>query len=237
MGGFIALTVRFSDGVERRTSCWTNILPEGLFSNEFYFEETSEPYVRKWLDHVLEHRKKDKEVEEMWGGWNKLAPDDYGLVLLDYKTKTLIAGNGYTDPLQVYTFAHSPAKIGKFLRLYEAGLLTKVDVENRDEQDRDKRWRLATKGDLKRFVDAVSDKVYFDPKEDEWSYTNAGAEDHVAKLPLMIGQIKLWLKKVLCFDHEPDKWEEAYKWVKANFELKPKETKAWASWMRERAKV
>jgi len=231
MGGFIALTVRYSDGQEYRGSCWTNVLPEGLFSHEFYFKETSEAHARKWLDRIIKNRKKNKGLEEMWGGWNKLAPESYGIVLVDYKTGTLIAGNGYTDVQKIHTFP-DPAKIGKFIRLHEAGLLAKVKI--RIEEDERRQWRDASEEEVKAFVGTVSDKVYFDPEKEEWLFTSLRADKEVTHSPLMEAEIKLWFPKVLSFDRgDLGRWKEAREWVESNFELSAKEKKAWAAWIRE----
>ena len=54
MGGIIGLTTRFSDGSGYRGSCWTNTLPEGLFSAPFYFPDQSEQHTREWHERFAE---------------------------------------------------------------------------------------------------------------------------------------------------------------------------------------
>ena len=240
MGGIIGLTIRFSDGEEYRGSCWTNVTPTGLFSHEFYDPKTSETHVRWWLKRILDNRKKDKEVEDIWGGWNMLAPVEYGLMLLDYKTKTMIAGNGYTDPCGIMAFPHNPAQVGKFIRLYEAGLLSNFRFEREDKPASEER--------VKEYVTNVSDYVVYDGNEWNYSFRQKkkpapkkkrkvsfvsvrGENDFINKMPVISGQIKIWMDKVINFDSEPEKWREVKAWIDANFKLTEKEEKEWKEWM------
>lgn len=74
MGGTVALTIRFSDGEEYRGACWTNILPTGLFSADFFFKEKSEAHTKAWLKNLLDYRENNPEIKKIYGSWNKLAP-------------------------------------------------------------------------------------------------------------------------------------------------------------------
>lgn len=107
MGGIVAITIRYSDGTEWRSSCWTNILPDGLWSPQFYNRDVSkaERHVRKWQAVVTSRRAAEPVLEKMYGNWNKLAPVEYGQVVVDFKTKTLISHQGYASPHKKYTFA------------------------------------------------------------------------------------------------------------------------------------
>jgi len=233
MGGFIALAVRYSDGQEYRGSCWTNVLPDGLFGHGFYLEDESEAHTRKWLDNILKERREDRELEEMWGGWNKLAPDGYGIVLVDYKTGTVISANGYTNPLTVYTFSY-PERIGKFIRLHEAGLLEGVEIEKQERKEGEKKFNPATEKEIRNFIDKAADLVYLDPKEG-WMFSKPESYDQ-AEFPLFFARIKLWLPRVFNFDREPGfekKRAEVRQWVGENFDLSKAEKKVWNEWIRE----
>lgn len=124
MGGIIALTVRWAPGDEYRGSCWTNILPEGLWDTPFYIDlDTSKRHTKTWVQSVVENRRLKPGLEEMWGGHNMLAPLGYGLVVVDYVTSTLIAANGYSHPDHMMRWKHDADKIAKWDALSAAGLL------------------------------------------------------------------------------------------------------------------
>lgn len=133
MGGSIALSIRFTDDDMYRGSCHTNVLPEGLWAPEFYIDlDTSRAHSKKWLDQILAARRDDPEIEAMWGGWNKLAPLSYGIVIVDYVTSTLVSAQGYSSPDWIIK-DHKPEK---WAALEKAGLLgetwdTRYPRENR----------------------------------------------------------------------------------------------------------
>ena len=130
MGGIVGLTVRFSEAETYRGSCHTNVLPEGLFAAPFYVDlDASREHVRVWLKMILDNRKDNPEVEELWGGHNMLAPVEYGLVIVDYVTSTLVACNGYSNPTIIYAYPgrdEDEDKHEKWCALESAGLLTEL---------------------------------------------------------------------------------------------------------------
>jgi hypothetical protein len=110
MGGSVALTIRISETKEYRGSCWTNILPYGLWAAPFYADlDTSRRHAESWLDKLLAHREADPELEDLWGGHDKLAPLGYGLVLVDYVSSTLISTQGYAWPDRIIRFGPPPS--------------------------------------------------------------------------------------------------------------------------------
>jgi len=121
MGGPIALTIRFDVGDEYRGSCWTNVLPEGLFDAPFYDPDKSKAHAKAWLKKLLARRSKSKDLEEMWGGHDMLAPLGYGLVVVDYVTSTLVSGQGYTSPNKAFYFGNEMPD--KWRKLDKKGLL------------------------------------------------------------------------------------------------------------------
>lgn len=109
MGGSIALTIRFSLEKTYRGSCWTNTLPDGLWTASFYVDlDTSRKHAEQWLDRLLENRRQDPALEELWGGHNMLAPLEYGLVVVDYVTSTIISTQGYSSPNWLINWASHP---------------------------------------------------------------------------------------------------------------------------------
>lgn len=112
MGGVIAITIRYSDGEEWRSSCWTNILPDGLFTPAFFSKDPdrAERHVRRWQKRLVDHRAAEPVLEQMYGNWNKLAPLEYGQIVVDFKTKSVISGNGYSGVHHKYTMAGSTDK-------------------------------------------------------------------------------------------------------------------------------
>lgn len=126
MGGHVALTIRFSDGEQWRDGCWTNVLPR-LFSADFYTGfESSEQRTREWLSDLLDNRSENPEVAELWGGWEKTAPSEYGLVVIDYESRTLHSVNDYTSATCLNVMANRPDDVETFIDLYRAGLVESV---------------------------------------------------------------------------------------------------------------
>lgn len=112
MGGIVALTIRFEEGREWRGSCWTNVLPHGLFVPEFFASDAdvSRRHVEKWIAAIDEHRAAEPEVAEVWGWHKLLAPVEYGLVVVDFVSRTLISHQGYTDPVNRFAYSESSAR-------------------------------------------------------------------------------------------------------------------------------
>jgi len=104
MGGTIAVTIRRADGREHRQARWTNPLSY-LFLNlgfiegdDSYFDE----YIARWdemrADWLANHIGGDYrfQMTSCYGDWTHLAPTGYGLVVVDYKTKTVLHSQGYS---------------------------------------------------------------------------------------------------------------------------------------------
>lgn len=124
MGGIIGLTIRFSKEHEYRGSCWTNVLPEGLWAAPFYIDlDTSRAHTKAWLERLLKNRADNPEINDLWGGHDMLAPVEYGLVVVDYVTSTLMSAQGYSSPNWMARFDHDPDKVEKWEALERAGLL------------------------------------------------------------------------------------------------------------------
>ena len=105
MGGSIAWTVREANGVEHRMKRWTNIMP-GTITDDFLagdpalFAEAMESYLgmkadweRNGPDGPFEHNMTDAYAPYPYG----LTPAEYGFIVTDFQTKTLISCNHYTS--------------------------------------------------------------------------------------------------------------------------------------------
>lgn len=125
MGGIIGLTVRFSKDREYRGSCWTNVLPEGLFAAPFYIDlDTSRKHVEVWLKNILANREENPDVDEAWGEHRLLAPVEYGLVVVDYVTSTLVSCQGFSNPAMFNYWGSDDDE--KWSALEKAGLLLSI---------------------------------------------------------------------------------------------------------------
>jgi hypothetical protein len=106
MGGNIAWTVRFSTGQEYRTQRWTNVTPWIGRNLDFYAEDPSAvvEVMGSWLD-----MKRDWEKNKDTGLYEHnmtsvyapypfgLRPSEYGIIVHDFKNKSIVDCNSYTD--------------------------------------------------------------------------------------------------------------------------------------------
>lgn len=105
MGGSIAVAIRESDGTEHRMTRWTNSLPWGICNNKMLSEDRGaiDQYLDQWLS-----MKSDWDLNNATGKFKfpmtecylpgpGLVPVEYGLVVLDFKTNTILSHQGYTS--------------------------------------------------------------------------------------------------------------------------------------------
>lgn len=233
MGGIVALTIRWSNGEELRESCWTNILPKGLFGWKFFVKEESEKYAREFMTQILENRKKNKDAEELWGGWNKLAPVEYGQIIIDYMKKKVVHFQGYTgvDSDHVVGFDHGSME--KFLELHDRGLVMELS-------DKIKRvYDLEEDPTSKLLVDKVK-RVYHWAKEYEHvsgsvALTIGGPPPKPEEKPpvdfkLTMYGIKSWIP---IKGSDRDEVKRVYEYASKNFKLTKTEEKIWKKWLKE----
>lgn len=104
MGGNIAWTLRLSDGTEHRMDRWTNPLPDVLVDPAFLAEEPEAiaRALKSWLemgddwrrngpDGPFEHNMTEVYAPYPYG----LKPSEYGFVVTDFPSRTVIACNHY----------------------------------------------------------------------------------------------------------------------------------------------
>lgn len=124
MGGRLALTIRFSDDSEWRDAVWTNVVPEGLLAAEFFLDPVvSEKHTRQWLNRLEQSRKTEPELKKLWSNGGGLVPDEYGVLVIDYRNRDVVSAQGYTSVRSARHFVGEP-KTPKIKKLQTAGLLT-----------------------------------------------------------------------------------------------------------------
>jgi len=104
MGGSIAVTIREADGKEHRMCRWTNYLPY-LVNNPRLTQKDKtliEEYVEGWyamVDDWKKHkiyRKFKYRMTEQYAPYPYLAPEDYGLLVIDMREDMILTMQGYT---------------------------------------------------------------------------------------------------------------------------------------------
>ncbi len=105
MGGSIGVTIRKSNGEEIRRCRWTNALPS-VFNNVRFLTQ-DESYLKEYIERGEGMRNdwlKNKDSEKfefnmtpVYGPYDTLAPVEYGLVVIDYKTKHILSLQGYCN--------------------------------------------------------------------------------------------------------------------------------------------
>jgi hypothetical protein len=143
MGGIIAVTTRYTNGDEWRGSMWTNVLPGGLFAPPFFQPKKAEPHVKQFVARLLENRRLNPDVESLWGGHHELSPVEYGVVVVDFQTKTVISHNGYCAVTRKHVDKRDRAPSDGPAAFRKAGVTVKID-----------RWR--SKDSPLRFFDVES---------------------------------------------------------------------------------
>lgn len=132
MGGSIAVTLREPDGTEHRMCRWTNILPWMCLSVGTF--KKSRRHIREILKQ-WEDMGKDWEANKDTGKFkyrmtpcyhpfNLLAPDDYGLVVLDMKSNVILTMQNYTGLTTLTVPAHEsidPDRFDQVKKLLAAG--------------------------------------------------------------------------------------------------------------------
>lgn len=109
MGGQIGLTIRQKDGTEHRMERWTNILPSVLYCPGFWQGDESiwDDSIEHWYNEVAKGSK-GQTIITSWKMYKHpfLAPSEYGILIIDYQTMTIISAQDYLGVGQVNTFSH-----------------------------------------------------------------------------------------------------------------------------------
>lgn len=229
MGGIIAVTIRYSNGEELRESCWTNILPKGLFGWKFWVKDESEKHTREFWANILESRKKDKDLDKLWGRWKKLTPVEYGQIIVDYQKKMIVQSQGYTAVEGDHVVSFDHGSMEKFLELHARGLVGKCF--NRGTE-------MAEKA-VKEAIDKVK-RVYHWAKEyghrsGVVSITVGGGALPEEKPPVDFDMFEYEIKNWIPIKGGmEDKMKLVYDYARKNFKLTKTEERLWKSWFKER---
>lgn len=121
MGGTVAVTLRTEDGAEHRMSRWTNIFPStvhhlGFISGSLDYwtdslerwygmkkdwDDNHEEYERRRIERPDDYEYRDKAfrfpMTPCYGDGTYLAPDGYGLIVMDQEKKKILEMQGYTS--------------------------------------------------------------------------------------------------------------------------------------------
>lgn len=107
MGGSIGFTVREENGTEHRMCRWTNAMGSLIKDLKFYTksEDHLKEYLKTWYDMVKDYDDAQKGIKplpeitmvKVYAPNPFLAPMDYGLVVVDYQTNTVLNIQGYTS--------------------------------------------------------------------------------------------------------------------------------------------
>ena len=100
LGGVIAVTIRLPDGTEYRMERWTNTTPSIVHDPKFLKGDVKSiaDYIQHWLTESAK-KNKGQTLISSWGMYKNpyLAPSEYGILVIDYKTKTIVDCQGYVD--------------------------------------------------------------------------------------------------------------------------------------------
>ena len=144
MGGTIAMIIRKPQGHEPEVQPmlrWTNIMPHFFGHSSFLagaFDRWWPSFTKEW-----EHMRKDYEASLLSGKTlspmtacyfpcEDKAPCGYGLVVVDFQTKTLLQSQGYCEigKENLYRWCRlEPEEVGDLRRKYRDGLLKDLLIE------------------------------------------------------------------------------------------------------------
>jgi hypothetical protein len=106
MGGSVAWTIRQSDGTEHRMQRWTNILADAHWEDGFLHEkkEAVDYALETWrnmaADYEANHATGEFEIDmtPVYAPYPYgLRPSEYGVIVTDFQTKTIISSQHYTS--------------------------------------------------------------------------------------------------------------------------------------------
>jgi hypothetical protein len=150
MGGSIGFTIREENGTEHRMCRWTNPTP-GFINHSKLIEcdkNHLDEYLKTWYDMVAEfesgeYKNKQMTMADVYAPNPFLAPMSYGLIVVDYKTKTILHLQGYTSYGRILPSSLSLAllnvengwdeeesrnEVNDFKHLFETGRIKKAEV-------------------------------------------------------------------------------------------------------------
>ncbi len=243
MGGSVALTIREQDGTEHRMSRWTNILQwiccdAGTFSKD---PKHLKAVLKQWRemreDWAEFEARPDKSVSrdqyrfrfdmtDVYAPYTMLAPDGYGLVVLDMQKNVLLTMQGYTGFDSLYCRVDremDPDGYGQVKGLFEAG--------------RVRGWKI-----LKGKAKEGDDPFYEIPLPDGCTW------DQLVKLDKQYRKDRTIFIHGILIDRTPftvEKFNEdqhgaiafRQRLLDLGFKLSPEEEQQWAEWIADKRKI
>jgi hypothetical protein len=153
MGGTLSIVIREKNDTVHKIDGWTNSSP--YFINCYDFFKNPETNLQEFL---INHTKKD------FKGFN--APYGYGLLLIDYKTKTLLNLQGYTSYGKINLVEISLAMNGSvdesslenIKKMYDANMFIELEEYDRT-QDKMIRKPLPANWKFKKICNLSKNKI------------------------------------------------------------------------------
>ena len=153
MGGNVAVTLREPDGTEHRMNRWTNTM--SWFVNNMKFVNKEPDHIKAYLDRWNEMRtdwelnkgtgKFEFPMTDCYAPYPFLAPDGYGLVVLDMKENVILSCQGYCKFGAIYV-----ATIA--LDIHPSTIHDPADLEDERESVIAKRFFDADRAVVQKFI-------------------------------------------------------------------------------------
>lgn len=142
MGGTVGITIRRADGREHRMQATTGWIPH--FFTNMKFLDGDEAHLEELIS----------ESDQNKG----LAPENYGLIVVDYQTKTILEQNGYSrighlDSAGAWNANHrDPKEFERYKRLFDAKRVREVLMGKKSRKPH-YQWEDATDLSIEVFMD------------------------------------------------------------------------------------
>lgn len=146
MGGNVTVVIRESSGIEHRMQRWTNSMPWGICNVKMMNEDRThlDEYLKQWFE-MKDDWEKNKDTQQFQFPMTSVyfpsigfAPQEYGFVCLDFKSKTLISYQEYTSLNKMYMSAHRASdedEVQRLQDLIKAGAAKTYCYFDRDKGD------------------------------------------------------------------------------------------------------
>jgi len=145
MGGTVAVTLRTPDGTVHRMARWTNPLPWFVKNAKFFARDPAHvaEWMQKWyqMRTDYERHREDQQFEfpmtSAYAYHTLLAPEGYGLVVLDQRDGFVLDSQGYTGFDYFSLYGHSDTDdLAQAEELMRAGYVESItSLGLRDEKD------------------------------------------------------------------------------------------------------
>jgi hypothetical protein len=164
MGGSINVTVRKTDGQIFNLDSYTNSMPYWLRNIRIY--NCDDTHLEEYIE---EHRPTAQLIP------TGTAPSGYGLVLVDYMTKTFLSMQGYCgfDEFSTIELTGRHERKENFLEFLDAGLIEVQMLEvNKSNNHYEKTGRITGFDNIKALLDSPKSRFEFDSGTKDAPYYN-----------------------------------------------------------------